>query len=116
LYKLYKEGKYKALETHDIKYIIEKVLLNEIPAYTRIKRLIRDIPATEIAAGSTITNLSQLSREYLQKKLKTKIRLRKKLYTRLYPHLKLLRMTSEFFVKEKTMRIPSAKSIQSFVI
>jgi histone acetyltransferase (RNA polymerase elongator complex component) len=34
-----------------------------IPPYTRIKRLIRDIPAPEIVAGSSITNLSQLAHE-----------------------------------------------------
>jgi elongator complex protein 3 len=50
LYNLYKKGEYIPLATEEIKTLIEEVLLNIIPPYTRIKRLIRDIPATEIAA------------------------------------------------------------------
>lgn len=50
LFELYKKGEYKPLETEDIEEIIETTLTTIIPPYTRIKRLIRDIPATEIAA------------------------------------------------------------------
>lgn len=50
LFELYKKGEYKPLETQDIEEIIETTLTTIIPPYTRIKRLIRDIPATEIAA------------------------------------------------------------------
>lgn len=60
LYQLWKEGKYKPITTEEIKYIVKKVKQNYIPPYTRIKRLIRDIPAHEIASGSNITNLRQL--------------------------------------------------------
>ena len=49
---------------------IRETFLNIIPPYTRIKRLIRDIPATEIAAGSNVTNLSQLMHEKLLKEYK----------------------------------------------
>jgi len=38
------------LDNNQIKLIIEEVKLKYIPPYTRIKRLIRDIPATEIVA------------------------------------------------------------------
>ncbi len=86
LYRLFKEGKYKPLTTKSIQHIIEKVLLNYIPPYTRIKRLIRDIPATEIIAGSNVTNLSQLTHSYLKKKLQKNRFLRQRLYQRLYPH------------------------------
>jgi len=50
LCKLYKEGKYKPLETSEIKKLIQQTFLHVIPPYTRIKRLIRDIPANEIVA------------------------------------------------------------------
>ena len=63
LYELYKQGKYKPIETDAIKRIITNTFRDIIPPYTRIKRLIRDIPSTEIAAGSSITNLAQLMHE-----------------------------------------------------
>lgn len=50
LCKLYKQGKYTPLETDDIKRLIRETFLTVIPPYTRIKRLIRDIPANEIVA------------------------------------------------------------------
>ena len=50
LYELYIKGEYKPLTTDEIKYIIREAFLNIIPPYTRIKRLIRDIPSTEIIA------------------------------------------------------------------
>ena len=50
LCRLYEQGKYKPLETEDIKKLIRETFLTVIPPYTRIKRLIRDIPANEIVA------------------------------------------------------------------
>jgi histone acetyltransferase (RNA polymerase elongator complex component) len=49
--------------------------------------LIRDIPATEIAAGSNITNLSQLMHEKLLKEYKEKQEIAKKFYERIYENL-----------------------------
>jgi len=60
------------LETDQIKQLIKETFLKIIPPYTRIKRLIRDIPATEIEAGSKTTNLSQLVHEELKQELKSK--------------------------------------------
>lgn len=91
LYNLYIEWKYKPLETEDIKVLVKKTFLNIIPAYTRIKRLIRDIPATEIVAWSNITNLSQLMHDELkrdfQKFDESKLN---EFYTRLYPNLEII--------------------------
>lgn len=84
LYELYRKGEYKPLETEDIVRIIREVQLNIIPPYTRIKRLIRDIPSTEIAAGSSITNLRQLTENQLLLDLKQSEELRTHLYSRLY--------------------------------
>jgi len=60
LHTLWKEWKYTPITTNEIKEIIKKVKQNYIPPYTRIKRLIRDIPAHEIDAWSNVTNLRQL--------------------------------------------------------
>ena len=81
---LYKQGKYKPLETEDIKKLIRQTFLEVIPPYTRIKRLIRDIPANEIVAWSTITNLSQLMHNELLQEQKKKPSTRKYFYERLY--------------------------------
>lgn len=67
LYTLYEQGKYQPITTEEIADIIRRTFREIIPPYTRIKRLIRDIPATEISAGSNITNLSQLMHETLLK-------------------------------------------------
>ncbi len=64
LEKLYKKGKYvpySQKELFDLLLEMKKIT----PRYVRISRLIRDIPSTDVTAGSNITNL----REYLQKKL-----------------------------------------------
>jgi len=69
LYDLWKKWDYKPITTEEIKYIVKKVKQNYIPPYTRIKRLIRDIPSQEIASWSKITNLRQLiNQELLEEK------------------------------------------------
>jgi elongator complex protein 3 len=77
LYTLYQQGNYTPITTAEILQIIREAFQNIIPPYTRIKRLIRDIPATEISAGSSITNLSQLAHETMlreyKKALNTKV-------------------------------------------
>ena len=60
LFDLYIEWKYIPLKLEDSKYIIKETLTKYIPPYARIKRLIRDIPSEEVAAGSDVTNLRQL--------------------------------------------------------
>ncbi|MBQ2600700.1 hypothetical protein II582_05150 [bacterium] len=84
LYDLYEKGEYKPLTIDYIQKLIKQTFLEIIPPYTRIKRLIRDIPATEITAGSNITNLSQLTHNELKKELKSNPDKAKKLYSRLY--------------------------------
>ena len=87
LFDLYKAWSYKPLSNEDIVYIIKKVQRDIIPPYTRIKRLIRDIPATEIAAWSNITNLRQLVEIQLLEENKHNENLRKDMYARLYPNV-----------------------------
>jgi len=83
---LYKQGKYKPLETKDIQKLIRETFLTVIPPYTRIKRLIRDIPANEIVAWSTITNLAQLMHNQMNEEIKKwgNEEMRKCFYGRLY--------------------------------
>lgn len=65
LYELWEEGKYKPYSTKKLTSLILEIKKN-IPYYVRINRLIRDIPASSIVAGSKVTNLRQL----LEKELK----------------------------------------------
>ncbi len=96
LYDLYMLWEYKPLATDDIKKLIKQTFQEIIPPYTRIKRLIRDIPSTEIAAGSNITNLSQLTHNELKKELKSDKKKREELYSRLYWDYKLFNSVEEF--------------------
>jgi elongator complex protein 3 len=81
LYKLWKEWKYKPITIDEIKKVVKEVKQNYIPPYTRIKRLIRDIPAHEIASGSNVTNLRQLIEKELYSE---KDKLKEKYFDRLF--------------------------------
>ena len=83
LYELYLAGTYKPIESSAIKEIITTTFRDIIPPYTRIKRLIRDIPSTEIIAGSSVTNLAQLMHEWLYKQRRN-TDIAKWLYQRLF--------------------------------
>ena len=67
LFDLYKMGEYKPLTLEQSKHIIKTVLKNYIPPYTRIKRLIRDIPVWETVGSDYVTNLRQLVENELSK-------------------------------------------------
>lgn len=65
LYQWFMDGRYVPYgDTPAMSEALMKMKL-ATPRYCRISRLIRDIPATEIAGGNTVTNL----REFLEKKL-----------------------------------------------
>ena len=97
LYELYQQGKYQPITTEEISEIIETTFREIIPPYTRIKRLIRDIPATEISAGSNVTNLSQLMHEKLLKKYqKADPDFLSVFYHRLYENLQVFSDEEEF--------------------
>lgn len=62
LYRWWKQGKYKPYSDKELqKLIIECKKL--IPYYTRVIRLIRDIPGESIEAGNKITNLRQIMKD-----------------------------------------------------
>lgn len=100
LYDLYEKWDYKPLTIDYIQKLIRQTFLEIIPPYTRIKRLIRDIPATEITAGSNITNLSQLTHNELKKELKSNPGKAKKLYSRLYWDYELVESEKQLKIKD----------------
>ena len=127
LYNLYKEWKYTPITTEQILSEIRETFLNIIPPYTRIKRLIRDIPATEISAWSNITNLSQLAHDSLLEEMRNSINWKgsidvEKFYSRLYWDYELYENEEDYFEKSekqaKTEIIwtqPDLKSFRNFV-
>ena len=65
IYELWKRGGYKPYTKKQLLSLLKDAKKN-MPYYVRIQRLVRDIPATEIKDGNSISNL----REALQAKLK----------------------------------------------
>ena len=62
LYRWWKQGKYKPYTDEELENVIiecKKI----VPVYTRIIRLIRDIPGESIEAGNKITNLRQIMKD-----------------------------------------------------
>jgi elongator complex protein 3 len=96
LYDLYKSGEYIPLDSQTIMDIIKIVERKYIPPYTRIKRLIRDIPETEIVAWSKITNLRQLTEKAMLDENRDDASLRKLMYDRLYPFVTYCETMDEF--------------------
>ena len=116
LYDLYRKGEYTPIETEQIKRIVKKTFLDIIPPYTRIKRLIRDIPSTEIIAGSNITNLAQMTHDELKKSRKGMPEALH-LYNRLYPNHQLFSSFIEYLAQDnhpETAIIWSAPDLASF--
>lgn len=60
LYNFWKRGTYKPLTDKQFEKFILEVKNKIIPPYVRISRLVRDVPATSIVAGPTISNLRQM--------------------------------------------------------
>jgi elongator complex protein 3 len=60
LYNIWKNNKYKSLADKQFEKFILKVKNEIIPPYVRISRLVRDVPATSIIAGPTLSNLRQM--------------------------------------------------------
>jgi len=67
LYQWWKRGKYKPYSDKQLLNLLIDIKKN-IPPYVRIMRLIRDIPASSIIAGSKISNLRQIVEQNSQQK------------------------------------------------
>lgn len=60
LYNFWKKGNYKPLTNKQFEKLILKIKNEIIPPYVRISRLVRDVPASSIVAGPTVSNLRQI--------------------------------------------------------
>ncbi|HFC36219.1 MAG TPA: tRNA uridine(34) 5-carboxymethylaminomethyl modification radical SAM/GNAT enzyme Elp3 [Candidatus Moranbacteria bacterium] len=63
LYKLWKNREYQAMTDRQFENLVIKIKNEIIPPYTRIQRLVRDVPLPSIEAGPKISNLRQLVAE-----------------------------------------------------
>ena len=96
LYQLYCTWAYTPLTLEENKYIIKTVLKEHIPPYTRIKRLIRDIPSEETVWSHYVTNLRQLVEQELTDELNSMNDQAKiSTYSRLYDNLTYVARRSE---------------------
>ena len=59
LYTMWKDGKFKAYTDEELVHVLSEAK-KKVPPYVRIIRVIRDIPATYIVAGSKVSNLRQV--------------------------------------------------------
>lgn len=66
LYDWYKNKKYKTYSEKKLKLLLKKILAI-IPYYCRVQRVIRDIPASEIIAGSKTSNLRDVIESEMEK-------------------------------------------------
>lgn len=114
LFELYQQWKYKPLDEADLQNLIQYIKENIIPPYTRIKRLIRDIPSTEIVAWTITTNMRQLVVDNLKKKLETDPQLQTKLFHRLYHCMITFQTEEEFF--ENLNNLEKIDDLQTFLI
>ena len=126
LYDLYKRWEYTPITTEEILHIIRETFLYVIPPYTRIKRLIRDIPATEIVAWSNVTNLSQIAHEQILKEMKQSLNSSETktievldFYSRLYWDYELFKNEEDYHINTSNTQIiwnlPDLKSFRQFV-
>lgn len=117
LYTLYEQGKYTPIRREEIEHIVRQTFRGIIPPYTRIKRLIRDIPATEISAGSNITNLAQLMHETLLKEYqKADVSFLETFYQRMYPALQVFDDESQFFTTIRDKKLGGEHSVATFIL
>ena len=83
LFDLYQKWIYKLQPKEETAEIIRKITIDYIPPYTRIKRLIRDIPANEVIGDEYVTNLRQIVEDKIRKDYQADENLRKNQYEKL---------------------------------
>lgn len=65
LYRRYEEGEFEPIDDEEAKERLKEVQRNHIPPHVRIKRVMRDIPSTEVDAGPQLTNMRQMALQEL---------------------------------------------------
>ncbi|MFB6204732.1 MAG: elongator complex protein 3 [Candidatus Nanohaloarchaea archaeon] len=66
LYRRYEEGEFEPIDEEEAKDRLKEIQVNHIPPHVRIKRVMRDIPSTEVDAGPALTNMRQLALQELE--------------------------------------------------
>ncbi len=66
LYRQYEEGEFEPITDHEAKERLKYLQKNVIPPHVRVKRVMRDIPSTEVDAGPQLTNMRQMALQELE--------------------------------------------------
>ncbi|MFB6190428.1 MAG: tRNA uridine(34) 5-carboxymethylaminomethyl modification radical SAM/GNAT enzyme Elp3 [Candidatus Nanohaloarchaea archaeon] len=66
LYRRYEEDEFEPISSEEAKERLKEVQTNVIPPHVRIKRVMRDIPSTEVDAGPQLTNMRQMALQELE--------------------------------------------------
>lgn len=67
LYERYEKGDFEPISNDEAKSRLKEIKKKHIPKWVRIKRIMRDIPETEVSAGPSQTNLRQETLQELRK-------------------------------------------------
>lgn len=67
LYRRYEEGDFDPIDDEEAKKRLKEVLVNHMPPHVRVKRVMRDIPSTEVDAGPQLTNMRQMALQEIHK-------------------------------------------------
>ena len=67
LYRQYEEGEFDPIDDEEAKKRLKKAQKDIIPPHVRVKRVMRDIPSTEVDAGPQLTNMRQMALQELRK-------------------------------------------------
>jgi len=67
LYRQYEEGEFDPIDDEEAKERLKEVLTNHMPPHVRVKRVMRDIPSTEVDAGPQLTNMRQMALQEMHK-------------------------------------------------
>jgi len=67
LYRLYRQGRYVPYDTKTLTLLLAQCK-KEVPYYTRIIRVIRDVPSPNVVAGNKISNLREHVKALMSKK------------------------------------------------
>jgi elongator complex protein 3 len=66
LYRQYEEGDFEPIDDEEAKKRLKKAQKDIIPPHVRVKRVMRDIPSTEVDAGPQLTNMRQMALQELR--------------------------------------------------
>ncbi len=67
LYRRYEEGDFEPINDEEAKERLKQIQKDILPPHVRVKRVMRDIPSTEVDAGPQLTNMRQMALQELHK-------------------------------------------------